>query len=133
MFALCSRSSGHRHRAQMQFEVLMRRRNVRQGLALPRQGQFGRACPSISSVVASTSRAYPDIGTLIPAMGYGKQQMQDLQETLNRVECDTVIVATPIDLGRILQLARPAVRVTCELDDSMSDPNLATLIRERLG
>ncbi|MFQ5599967.1 MAG: cyclic 2,3-diphosphoglycerate synthase [Candidatus Krumholzibacteriia bacterium] len=86
--------------------------------------------PYLVGSIAETFRTYPDIGTLIPAMGYGERQMRDLEETINRVECDSVIVATPIDLGRVLQLDKPAVRVTYELDDSASQPNLEQLLRE---
>ena len=89
--------------------------------------------PWLVGSIATTFAAYPDIGTLIPAMGYGEAQMRDLEATINRVECDAVIVATPIDLARILKLDKPAVRVTYELDDRGSEPDLATLVRDALG
>ena len=72
------------------------------------------------------------IGTLIPAMGYGDAQIRDLESTINRVDCDAVIVATPIDLRRILRIDKPSVRVTYELDDSGSDPTLAAVLRRCL-
>ncbi len=89
--------------------------------------------PYLVGSIAETFEAYPEIGTLIPAMGYGVQQMRDLEATINRVECDAVVVATPIDLGRILKLDKPAVRVTYELDDSGSTPDLATVLRDAVG
>lgn len=52
--------------------------------------------------LSETFRLYPGIGTLLPAMGYGKQQLADLEKTINNTECDTVIIATPIDLNRII-------------------------------
>jgi len=89
--------------------------------------------PWLVGSIATTFEQYPSIGTLIPAMGYGNQQMRDLEATINRVDCDAVVVATPIDLGRILKLDKPCARVTYELDDSGSQPALATLIRDAVG
>jgi predicted GTPase len=71
--------------------------------------------PYAVNSIAETFRIYPDIGTLLPAMGYGKKQMKDLEETINRADCDVVIIATPIDLRKLVQLNKPAVRVTYEL------------------
>ena len=65
--------------------------------------------------IADTYQKYPDIGILLPAMGYGAKQMKDLEATINRAECDAVIIATPIDLRRLVNLNKPAVRVTYEL------------------
>jgi predicted GTPase len=89
--------------------------------------------PYLVGSIADTFEKYPDIGTLIPAMGYGDQQVHDLQETLHRVDCDSVIIGTPIDLGRVLKLDKPSVRVTYELDDSLSTPSLADLVRQRMA
>jgi predicted GTPase len=89
--------------------------------------------PWLVGSIAATFETYPDIGDLIPAMGYGEEQLRDLEATINRVECDVVVVATPIDLGRILKLDKPCVRVTYELDDSGSRPDLATLVRNAVG
>jgi predicted GTPase len=58
---------------------------------------------------------YPQMGTLVPAMGYYPQQIADLEETLRRTPCDVVVVATPIDLGRIIRIDKPSVRVRYEL------------------
>jgi len=67
--------------------------------------------------IAGTFRKYPAIGTLLPAMGYGQQQMDDLAATINAVDCDLVLIGTPIDLGRIIDIRKPHMRVTYELDE----------------
>ena len=61
--------------------------------------------------LSETFRLYPAIGTLLPAMGYGEQQLKDLEETINNTDCDSVIVATPIDLNRIIKINKPNTRV----------------------
>lgn len=65
--------------------------------------------------IAETFRNYPDIGVLLPAMGYGSQQMSDLEKTINAVPCDAVVIGTPIDLGRFIRIEKPATRVRYEL------------------
>ncbi len=60
--------------------------------------------------LSETFEQYPDIGIVLPAMGYGKQQLQDLETTINNTECDAVIIATPIDLNRIIKIKKP---LTC--------------------
>ncbi len=67
--------------------------------------------------ITDTYKKYPNIGTLLPPMGYGEQQMKDLEETINRVECDSVVIGTPIDLGRILNINKPSTRVMYELQE----------------
>ncbi len=67
--------------------------------------------------IATTFEAYPGIGTLLPAMGYGDQQMQDLEATVDRTPADLVLVATPIDLRRVIKLSKPALRVGYELQE----------------
>ncbi|MCA9869247.1 MAG: GTPase, partial [Caldilineae bacterium] len=67
--------------------------------------------------IADTYAKYPDTGAVLPAMGYGDQQMADLQETINNVPCDLVIIATPIDLTRIIDIHRPTQRVRYELQE----------------
>jgi len=74
-----------------------------------------------------TYKKYPEIGVLLPAMGYGDQQMKDLQATIDKVEADLIIIATPIDLGRIVKFNKPTVRVTYELDE-IGTPNLKDII-----
>jgi predicted GTPase len=60
---------------------------------------------------------YPHIGSLLPAMGYGATQVRELEETINRVPCDVVLVATPVDLGRIIAIKQPTCRVTYRLEE----------------
>ena len=60
---------------------------------------------------------YPHIGSLLPAMGYGVTQVRELEETINRVPCDVVLVATPVDLGRIISIKQPTCRVTYRLEE----------------
>jgi len=67
--------------------------------------------------IADTFRKYPKIGHLLPAMGYGERQMDDLSKTINAVDCDLVLVATPIDLARVVKIDRPHLRVTYALEE----------------
>lgn len=71
--------------------------------------------PYAVGTIADTFKKYPGIGTLLPAMGYGSKQMKDLEETINRADCDVVVIATPIDLRKLVKLNKPAVRVSYEL------------------
>jgi predicted GTPase len=61
--------------------------------------------------IAETFRQYPDTGALLPAMGYGDAQIADLEATINAVDCDLVLVATPIDLTRLIDIERPHMRI----------------------
>ncbi|MBI4440598.1 GTPase [Candidatus Woesearchaeota archaeon] len=67
--------------------------------------------------IKDTFRKYPDIGVLLPAMGYGEKQIHELQQTINKVPCDTVLIGTPIDLGRLIKINKPAQRVTYSLKE----------------
>ena len=67
--------------------------------------------------IRKTFEEYPGIGSLLPAVGYGAAQMRDLKATIEASDCDLVIIATPIDLRRTIQLAKPALRVTYELQE----------------
>ncbi len=82
--------------------------------------------------ITETFKKYPDIGILLPAMGYGQQQRDDLEQTLNNVDADVVIVATPIDLGRIIEVNKPMVRVRYELQE-IGIPTLKDLLEEKFG
>lgn len=73
--------------------------------------------PYTVNSITATYEKYPNIGTLLPAMGYGEKQMKDLEDTINRVECDSVVIGTPIDLGRILNINKPSTRVMYELQE----------------
>ena len=74
-----------------------------------------------------TFEIYPNIGQLLPAMGYGEQQLKDLEATINNTDCEAVIIATPIDLSRIINIDKPYTRVHYELDE-ISTPNLEEII-----
>jgi len=87
--------------------------------------------PYVVDSIADTFRKYPKIGRLLPAMGYGDSQIRDLQETVNRVECDGIVIGTPIDLGRLLTFNVPATRVTYELQE-IGLPSLETVIGRKL-
>jgi predicted GTPase len=80
--------------------------------------------------ISDTFMKYPGIGTVLPAMGYGDQQIKDLEETIHKVEADLVIIATPIDLGRIIRFKKPTVRVSYELDE-IGTPNLKEILNAK--
>ncbi len=67
--------------------------------------------------LAETFRIYPNIGTLLPAMGYGDQQVKDLEATIENTPCDVVVIATPIDLNRIVKINKPTVKVGYDLQE----------------
>jgi predicted GTPase len=73
--------------------------------------------PYTVGTLAKTFEAYPGIGTLLPAMGYGGEQVKDLEATIERTPCDLVLVATPIDLRRVIEIRKPALRVRYELQE----------------
>jgi len=73
--------------------------------------------PYTVNSISKTFKKYPKIGKLLPAMGYGDEQIKDLQETINKTECDSVIIGTPIDLGRILKINKLSTRVRYELQE----------------
>ena len=79
--------------------------------------------------ISETFRIYPKIGTLLPAMGYGAEQLKDLETTINNTECDAVVVATPIDLSRIINIKKPFTRVYYDLQE-IGDPNMGTILDE---
>ncbi len=87
--------------------------------------------PFTVGTITETFEQYPDIGTLLPAMGYGEQQIRDLEETINRTDCDLVVVGTPIDLRRLVKLNKPAVRVTYELQE-IGTPQLRDILADFL-
>jgi len=80
--------------------------------------------------ISETYKKYPNIGVLLPAMGYGEKQIKDLEETINRTDCDSVIIGTPIDLGRILKINKPNTRVMYELDE-IGDVTLETILKQK--
>ncbi len=81
---------------------------------------------AVGSIVA-TYKKYPTTGNVLPAMGYGKEQMAELEQTINHTPCDMVIVATPIDLRRLMEINRPSQRVRYELQE-IGQPDLGSVL-----
>ena len=77
--------------------------------------------------LSETFKIYPNIGTLLPAMGYGEQQVKDLEATIANTPCDAVVIATPIDLKRIVKIDKPTVKVGYELQE-IGYPNLEEVL-----
>jgi len=80
--------------------------------------------PYAKGTIAETFEKYAHVKGLLPAMGYGAQQVADLEATINAVPCDAVVIGTPIDLRRICRINKPSVRVTYELQE-IGKPDLA--------
>jgi predicted GTPase len=89
----------------------------------PRRYAIGR--------VRETFEKYPRIGALLPAVGYGDEQVADLEATIRRVPCDLVIIATPVDLTRIIRIDTPMLRVRYSLKET-GTPTLEQILKERL-
>ena len=87
--------------------------------------------PYAIGALAETFRAYPNTGALLPAMGYGAEQIRDLEATIRRVPCDTVVIGTPIDLRRVVRIDQPTVRVTYDLVEK-THPHLDAILAETL-
>lgn len=81
--------------------------------------------------ITETFEKYPEIGTLLPAMGYGDQQMKDLEATINKSDADLVIIGTPIDLRKIIKIEKPALRVYYELQE-IGKPDLSDALKKLL-
>ncbi len=79
--------------------------------------------------LAETFRIYPGIGTLLPAMGYGEEQLKDLEATINKTDCDAVVIGTPIDLNRLIKIRKPSTRVYYDLQE-IGSPDLTEILDE---
>jgi len=104
------------------------------GAAVVAAQKFGAASfvdprPYTVGKLSDTFKTYPNIGILLPAMGYGEQQLKDLEATINRTECDSVVIGTPIDLSRIIQINKPFTRVNYNLQE-IGRPNLTDVLDE---
>lgn len=88
--------------------------------------------PYAVGTIAETYQKYPRTGAVLPAMGYGAQQTRDLEETINRAEVDHVLIATPIDLRRLIHIRHPADRVRYELQE-IGQPTLGEILRQKFG
>jgi predicted GTPase len=82
--------------------------------------------------IVRTFNRYPEIGPLLPAMGYGEEQVKDLEATIAGVDCDLVVIGTPIDLGRIINIPQESVRVTYDLSE-IGKPDLNDALKRILG
>lgn len=82
--------------------------------------------------IAEAFKKYPGIGPVLPAIGYSTRQLQHLETTINRVDCDAVMVATPIDLSRIINIRKPHTRVSYELQE-VGTPNLEDILLKFAG
>jgi len=88
--------------------------------------------PFARGSIAAVYRKYPTIGRVLPAMGYGKEQMKELRETINRSDADLVLIGTPIDLGRLIKINKPSLRVSYDLQE-IGVPTLETVLRRHFG
>jgi predicted GTPase len=85
--------------------------------------------PYTVASITRTYEKYPKIGTLLPAMGYGASQMKDLEKTINAAKCDTVVIGTPIDLGKLITINKPTVRVRYDLQE-IGYPALSDVLKD---
>jgi predicted GTPase len=81
--------------------------------------------------IKDTFKKYPGIDNLLPAMGYDRKQISELEETINQTDCDAVIIGTPIDLGKIIKINKPIVRAKYELQE-LNKPGLSDIIQALL-
>ena len=105
-------------------------------LAAQKYGAFEIIDPRSFAVgkISETFQIYPDVGSLLPAMGYSPQQTADLEATIEKIDCDSVIIGTPINLNRVIKIRQPWTRVYYDLQEiGTPDLNevLSTFIEKR--
>jgi len=88
--------------------------------------------PYAVGTIKATYEKYPTTGDVLPAMGYGDDQMKELEQTINNADVDLVIIGTPIDLGKLLKINKPTQRVRYELQE-IGQPTLEDLLKEKFG
>jgi predicted GTPase len=88
--------------------------------------------PFAVGTIADTYKKYPNTGTILPAMGYGDQQIKDLEQTIENADVDMVIIGTPIDLTRVLTIKKPYQRVRYELQE-IGTPTLSDILGKKFG
>ena len=88
--------------------------------------------PFATGSIAATYKKYPTTGEVLPAMGYGEKQMKELEKTINASDADLVLIGTPIDLGKLLKLDKPSMRLRYELQ-VIGQPTLEAVLEERFG
>jgi predicted GTPase len=108
--------------------------NMKIGAGVVAARKFGAAelvdpRPYTVGRLTETFKIYPEIGTLLPAMGYGEVQLKDMETTINSTECDAVVIATPIDLNRIIKIKKPNTRVYYNLQE-IGRPNFEQVLAD---
>lgn len=88
--------------------------------------------PYTVGTITETFQKYPEIGQLLPAMGYGQIQRDDLETTINRADADLVLIGTPIDLGQLIEANKPMIRVRYELQE-IGRPTLLDILKDKFG
>ncbi|AXJ02276.1 putative GTPase [Cyclonatronum proteinivorum] len=106
--------------------------NMKIGAGTVAARKFGAASfvdprPFATGKLRQTFESYPEIGMVLPAMGYGEQQMRDLEATINASDAEVVVIGTPIDLSRVIDIQKPAVRVTYDLQE-IGKPDLHEIL-----
>jgi predicted GTPase len=104
------------------------------GAGILAAGKFGASeivdpKPFVEGKLKDTFAMYPNIGPLLPAMGYGAQQLNDLEKSINNTPCDVVVIGTPIDLSRIIKIKKPTVRVFYDLQE-IGHPDLDEVLEK---
>jgi len=88
--------------------------------------------PFAVGTIAETYKKYPNTGTILPAMGYGDQQIKDLEATIAAADVDLVIIGTPIDLTRVMKIDRPSERIRYDLQE-VGKPTLEDILTKKFG
>lgn len=106
------------------------------GAAFVAAKKFGAAAivdakPYAVGSIKETYEKYPHLDKILPAMGYGKEQMKELEETINRIDCDVVLSGTPIDITRVIKPNKPIIRIKYELQE-IGQPDLKSVLAKFL-
>jgi predicted GTPase len=88
--------------------------------------------PFVRGEIASAFEVYSHLDRVLPALGYGERQLADLEQTINSIDCDAVVIGTPIDLTRILKIEKPTVRVTYSFKESEGG-KLTSMVKDKFG
>ncbi|MHC4224256.1 MAG: cyclic 2,3-diphosphoglycerate synthase [Planctomycetota bacterium] len=88
--------------------------------------------PFAAGDIAAAFRDFPHLKSVLPALGYGEKEIADLQATIEAADCDVVVIGTPIDLTRVVEIDKPTVRVTYGFEE-VTKPGLAEIMKDNLG
>ena len=110
--------------------------NMKFGAGTVAAGKYGALSvvdprPYAVGRIMDVFKTYPETGKVLPAMGYGLEQLKDLETTINNTECDSVIIATPIDLSRLIKINKPSTRVYYDLQE-IGTPDLEMVLESFL-